>query len=150
MQSHGETAVMKCVSIKWMREYMYIFVPRWGMRFLSQNKMNVFVSKLFDCWYGLFRSFIHVQREWVIRKTIRYGMWEKIPTLGPTIPAGNSASLVSHWNGGLSGWAFPVHPEHQWWILFIPFNLMMSCHLIPSHHISSYIISAYLTWVKIN
>ena len=32
---------------------------------------------------------------------------------------GNSASLVSHWNGGPSGWDFSVPTEHQWWILFI-------------------------------
>ena len=35
-----------------------------------------------------------------------------------TIPVGNSESLVSHWNGGPSGWDFPVPTEHQWWILF--------------------------------
>ena len=28
-------------------------------------------------------------------------------------------SLVSHWNGGPSGWDFPVPTRHQWWILFI-------------------------------
>ena len=28
-------------------------------------------------------------------------------------------SLVSYWNGGPSGWDFPVFTEHQWWILFI-------------------------------
>ena len=43
----------------------------------------------------------------------------KIPTLGSTAPVGNSASLLSHWNGGSSGWDIPVPTEYQWWILFI-------------------------------
>ena len=34
-------------------------------------------------------------------------------------PEENSASLVSHWNGGPSGWDFTVLTDHQWRILFI-------------------------------
>ena len=37
----------------------------------------------------------------------------KIPTRESTVPVGNSASLVSHWNSGHSGWDFPVPTEHQ-------------------------------------
>ena len=58
------------------------------------------------------------------------GIWEKESIIGvhwfPKNPSplvhrsvGNSASLVSHWNGGPSGWDFSVPTEHQWWILFI-------------------------------
>ena len=43
----------------------------------------------------------------------------KIPTLESTVPVRNPANLISHWNGGTSGWDFPVPTEHQWWILFV-------------------------------
>ena len=36
-----------------------------------------------------------------------------IPTLGPTVPVGNSPSLASHWNGGPAGWNFPASTEHH-------------------------------------
>ena len=64
--------------------------------------------------------------------TVPYGLgiWEKESTIGvqwfqknpnPWVhrSVGNSASLVSHWNGRPSGWDFSVPTEHQWWILFI-------------------------------
>ena len=31
---------------------------------------------------------------------------------GPPVPVGNSASLVSHWNGGPEGWDFPFSTGH--------------------------------------
>ena len=41
----------------------------------------------------------------------------KIPTRGSTVPVGNEACRVSHWNGGPEGWDFPVNTEHKWSIL---------------------------------
>ena len=62
-------------------------------------------------------------RWWHARKKI--GHWSsvstgKIPTLVSTYRSSrNSTSLVSYWNGGPSGWDFPVSTVHQWSILFI-------------------------------
>ena len=68
----------------------------------------------------------------ILHSTVPYGrgIWEKEPIIGvqwfqknpnPRVHRSvrNSASLVSHWNGGPSGWDFSVPTEHQWWILFI-------------------------------
>ena len=68
----------------------------------------------------------------LLHSTVPYGrgIWEKESIIGvqwfqknpnPRVhrSVGNSASLVSHWNGGPSGWDFSVPTEHQWWILFI-------------------------------
>ena len=38
--------------------------------------------------------------------------------LGSAVLVGNSQNLVFHWNGGPSGWDFPVPTEHQWCIMF--------------------------------
>ena len=60
------------------------------------------------------------QRESVLRKAIwvmvhvcekknrslMFSVDRKILTFGSTVPVGNSVSLVSHWNGGPSGWIF--------------------------------------------
>ena len=51
-----------------------------------------------------------------------FGVDRKIPTLMSTVPEGNSASLVSYWNGGPSDWDFPVSTEHRWWILFFSYQ----------------------------
>ena len=72
-----------------------------------------------------------VTNRW-LHSTVPYsrGIWEKESIIGvqwfPQNPnplvhrsVGNSASHVSHWNGGPSGWDLSVPIEHQWWILFI-------------------------------
>ena len=68
----------------------------------------------------------------ILHSTVPYGrgIWEKESIIGvqwfqknpnPLVhrSVGNSACLVSYWNGGPSGWDFSVPTEHQWWILFI-------------------------------
>ena len=45
----------------------------------------------------------------------------KIPTQGSTVPVGNEACRVSHWNGGPEGWDFPIDTEHQWSIFFLTY-----------------------------
>ena len=57
------------------------------------------------------------------KRSLVFSVDRKIPTLGSTVPVGNSASLgksrflQERWT---LGWDFPVSTEHQWWILFIP------------------------------
>ena len=60
----------------------------------------------------------------------------KIPTLGPNVPVGNSASLVSHWNVGPSG--KPRFPLERW-----ARGLGFSClHSTPMMD------SIFLIWLK--
>ena len=98
------------------------------MCFLSLNKRNNLLPKLFD-FAEIFRFeylplILHVQiREKPILKIYGDGMWEKESILDvqcrqenpqPSCPLfqWETASLVSYWNGGPSGWDFPVSTEH--------------------------------------
>ena len=86
------------------------------------------IARVIDCLHR--PQWRHQQ---ILHSTVPYGrgIWEKESIIGvqwfqkypnPRVhrSVGNSASLVSHWNGGPSGWDFSVPTEHQWWILFIP------------------------------
>ena len=59
--------------------------------------------------------------------SLMFSVVRKIPILGFTIPVGNSASLVTNWDGGTWGWSFSVSTEHQWWILFVPVGFPLEC-----------------------
>ena len=52
---------------------------------------------------------------WYMRKKSIIGVqwFQKNPNPQVNRSVGNSASLVSHWNGGPSGWDFSVPTEHQ-------------------------------------
>ena len=58
----------------------------------------------------------------------------KFQLSGPRFQWETRQSLVSHWNGGPSGWDFPVPSEHQWWILFFLFaylnQLLSHFHIV--------------------
>ena len=47
---------------------------------------------------------------------------EKSQPEGPSVPAGNEACRVSHWNGGPEGWDFSGTTEHQLSILFLIYH----------------------------
>ena len=106
---------------------------------------NHFICSLFNALFSLCFKLICTARvidckhrsQWrhqqILHSTAPYGrgIWEKESIIGvqwfqknpnPRVPrsVGNSASLVSHWNGGPSGWDFSVPTEHQLWILFVP------------------------------
>ena len=86
----------------------------------------IYTAHVIDCKHR--SQWRHQQ---MLHSTVPYGrgIWEKESIIGvqwfqknPNPRAhrsvGNSVSLVSHWNGGPSGWDFSVPTEHQWWILF--------------------------------
>ena len=87
----------------------------------------IYTARVIDCKHR--SQWRHQQ---ILHSTVPYGrgIWEKESIIGvqwfqknlnPRVhrSVGNSASLVSHWNGGPSGWDFSVPTEHQWCILFI-------------------------------
>ena len=95
--------------------------------FISCFKL-ICTARIIDCLHR--PQWRHQQ---ILHSTVPYGrgIWEKESIIGvqwfqknpnPRVhrSVGNSASLVSHWNGGPSGWDFSVPTEHQWWILFVP------------------------------
>ena len=112
------------------------------MHFLSENKRNILVLKLCPCWMFCFAHLpltlpysnrekdVFVKQFGMVcekkNRSLVFSVNRKIPTLRSTVLVGNSTSLVSHWNGGPSGWDFPVPTEHQWWILFV-----LSLYRIP-------------------
>ena len=56
----------------------------------------------------------------------------EIQTRGSTVPVGNEACRVSHWNGGPEGWDIPVNTEHQWSILFLTYHHRILLRMTPS------------------
>ena len=105
------------------------------MRFLSLNKRNNLLPKLFD-FAEIFRFarlplILHIQiTEKPILKIFCEGMWEKESITdvqcrqenpNPQVHCssgelGKPRFLLERWT---SVWDFPVSTEHQWWILFI-------------------------------
>ena len=109
----------------------------WASSCLSILIKNPFVHCLMRCLFAVSSWFVQRASLTVyinpsdVTSTVPYGrgIWEKESIIGvqwfqknpnPRVhrSVGNSTSLVSHWNGGPSGWDFSVPTEHQWWILF--------------------------------
>ena len=129
--------------------YLWIKISGVGMRFLRtkatfwcQNCLTLlkyFVSLIYLCHFHVQTEESHLYNysELVCEKknrSLMFSVDRKIPTLG------------SHWNGGLSGWDFPVRTEHQWWILFInDFVAMLWVQIqIKLHvYVRSHILLAY-------
>ena len=98
----------------------------------------IYTARVIDCKHR--SQWRHQQ---ILHSTVPYGrgIWEKESIIGvqwfqknpnPRVhrSVGNSASLVSHWNGVPSAWDFSVPTEHQWWILFIlPMLSYLGCHV---------------------
>ena len=81
----------------------------------------IYTARVIDCLHR--PQWRHQQ---ILHSTVPYGrgIWEKESIIGvqwfqknpnPRVhfSVGNSASLVSHWNSGPSGWDFSVPTEHQ-------------------------------------
>ena len=106
----------------WWNNHLFIHV------IVQRAVLSLFqVARVIDCKH---RS--RWRHQQILHSAVPYGrgIWEKESIIGvqwfqknpkPWVhrSVGNSASLVSHWNGGPSGWDFSVPTEHQWWILFI-------------------------------
>ena len=81
----------------------------------ASSTVNIDLSDVTNKYYTvLYRTVVVYEKK---NRSLVFSGDRKIPTRGPTVPVGNSASLVSHWNGGPSGWDFSVpteHPPFQW------------------------------------
>ena len=47
---------------------------------------------------------------------------EKSQPEGPSVPVGNEACRVSHWDGEPEGWDISGTTEHEWSILFLIYH----------------------------